>query len=684
MIFPQKSFKQVLDNSSTMSTLLSVCFYYRIKILKILAILLILNIPSCFGDKKQKPGPGNFPASEFPKELEWFNTKQPINLQNFRGNILILFFWTGSNLKSLDILEKINTFELENKENIRFIAVHTPRFSGESSSDYLRNLLIKNKIDTLTVQDSKFSLWRTYGINSWNSLLLISEEGKVIGRFSVDPSLVRVDPIFEKLFNLDTGNQSDKPRTETERELERSGIPESILSYPEKIILDETGKILYISDSNHNRILIVNRDTGFILDSIGSGVKGFDNGTYNQSSFNYPTGLSLIGNSLYIVDRNNHSIRKVDLEKKIVTLFSGTGEKGDEVVHDSIAPVTSFSYPSDLSKEGNLLYVSNTGFNQFLKIDTNSGKIESLFPQYKDMKNTNNFFSKMGLHHIGNTIYFTDSGASALKSITSDVYSKTKILIGNKKGEYGDLDGDSTLARLQFPKSIFAKNNKVFISDTLNHKIKVFDTGKRTVKTLAGTGKIGSKNGSALQSSFNEPSGIYLFKDDLYIADTNNHSIRVVNLLEEKTTTFHLRADRDFFLNSKKKVTPLEVTIPHKSLFLNKNLLTISLKIDLSKKYEWDKNSPFYFKVSSSDNSILSFSGNESNYFENFSGETEFFPTMIKEGNTELSIDGIVSYCEKESASLCYYKKFRVNTILKFSSKTDDKPIIKIKIPFKE
>ena len=50
-----------------------------------------------------------------------------------------------------------------------------------------------------------------------------------------------------------------------------------------------------------------------------------------------------------------------------------------------VAPVTSFSFPYDITKEGSTLYLSNTGFNQFIKIDPSSGKIESLFSETKDI-----------------------------------------------------------------------------------------------------------------------------------------------------------------------------------------------------------------------------------------------------------------------------------------------------------
>ena len=207
-------------------------------------------------------------------------------------------------------------------------------------------------------------------------------EGKII--LFIDKNLLRIDPIFEKLLNFDISDTDYNAKDESTF-LEKNKIPESLLSFPEKIIIDEYGKDMYVSDSNHNRILILNRQNGFIKDVIGNGQIGFDNGKFNQSSFNYPTGLVLLDKNLFIVDNKNHSLRKVDLEKKIVTLFSGTGKKGDEIVQNGFAPVTSFSFPYDITREGSTLYLSNTGFNQFIKIDPSSGKIESLFSETKDI-----------------------------------------------------------------------------------------------------------------------------------------------------------------------------------------------------------------------------------------------------------------------------------------------------------
>ena len=353
------------------SPILSICFikHYFFYLPFLFWISLSFLFFHCSDSSKTKLGSGSFPASEFPQGMDWLNVKKPPKVGDYKGKVLVLFFWTGSNLKSLEILNSFKTFETENKEKVRVIAIHSPKFSGEANLSYVKNTILKNRIELTILHDPNFTVWRTYGINNWNSLLVIGEDTKVIGRFSIDKNLLRIDPIFEKLLNFDVEPNTSKVDEESPL-LEKNKYPESILSFPENVILDEYGKYLYVSDSNHNRILVITRETGLIHDVIGNGTIGFENGNYNQSNFNYPTGLALDNKLLYIVDNKNHSLRKVDLEKKIVTLYSGTGKKGDEVVQTGFAPVTSFSFPYGITRDGSTLYISNTGFNQFIKIDT--------------------------------------------------------------------------------------------------------------------------------------------------------------------------------------------------------------------------------------------------------------------------------------------------------------------------
>jgi DNA-binding beta-propeller fold protein YncE len=78
----------------------------------------------------------------------------------------------------------------------------------------------------------------------------------------------------------------------------------------------------------------------------------------------------------------------------------------------------------------------------------------------------------------------------------------------------------------------------LYVADTYNNKIKVVDIGQRTCTSVAGTGKVGSADGDKGASAmFSEPAGISAANGKLYVADTNNHLIRVVDLAAPNRVT---------------------------------------------------------------------------------------------------------------------------------------------------
>ena len=88
--------------------------------------------------------------------------------------------------------------------------------------------------------------------------------------------------------------------------------PKSWLSYPSKLSIDKTKKRLFITDSNHDRIIITN-PSGEILDIIGSGQAGKKDGTFADCQFFRPQGLVYdeVSDILYIADTENHLLRFV-------------------------------------------------------------------------------------------------------------------------------------------------------------------------------------------------------------------------------------------------------------------------------------------------------------------------------------------------------------------------------------
>src|SRR2546428_7181774 len=79
------------------------------------------------------------------------------------------------------------------------------------------------------------------------------------------------------------------------------------------------------------------------------------------------------------------------------------------------------------------------------------------------------------------------------------------------------------------------------ISDTYNHKIKRLDPRTGECRTLLGAGAPGHADGAAGAARFSEPSGVSVAAGRLFIADTNNHAIRVASLASGDVTTLVLR-----------------------------------------------------------------------------------------------------------------------------------------------
>jgi DNA-binding beta-propeller fold protein YncE len=103
--------------------------------------------------------------------------------------------------------------------------------------------------------------------------------------------------------------------------------------------------------------------------------------------------------------------------------------------------------------------------------------------------------------------------------------------MGHGLFDFGDVDGVRKSARLQHPLGVACAGGMVFIADTYNNKIKVYDPESAQVRTLAGSGEPGMQDGPAEQACFWEPAGLSVGGGNLYVADSGNHAIRVVGLI---------------------------------------------------------------------------------------------------------------------------------------------------------
>ena len=104
-----------------------------------------------------------------------------------------------------------------------------------------------------------------------------------------------------------------------------------------------------------------------------------------------------------------------------------------------------------------------------------------------------------------------------------------RTLVGSGLFDFGDEDGGGNVAKLQHPLGVDVRDGIVYVADTYNSKIKCIGVDTLEVTTLAGTGLPGSDDGPLMGASFFEPGGLSVTVDRIYVADTNNHTVRVID-----------------------------------------------------------------------------------------------------------------------------------------------------------
>lgn len=123
----------------------------------------------------------------------------------------------------------------------------------------------------------------------------------------------------------------------------------------------------------------------------------------------------------------------------------------------------------------------------------------------------------------GGNLIVADSGSHTIRSI--DAKGVVTTLAGTENRP-GFADGEAKLSLFQSPIGVAASpDGKIYVADTYNDRIRVIENGQ--VKTLSGREK-GFKDGSVDGARFDTPSGITVWQDKLVIADTGNGRLRVV------------------------------------------------------------------------------------------------------------------------------------------------------------
>lgn len=257
---------------------------------------------------------------------------------------------------------------------------------------------------------------------------------------------------------------------------------EASLNLPHEIQFDNAHN-LYIAERDNHVIRKIDAKTGIISTLAGTGAPGFsgDGGPASQAQLRQPHSIALdTAGGLLICDVGNHRVRRVNLGTGSIETYAGTGERGPT---PDGAPLrgTPLNGPRTMAFDGAELYLALREGNAVYRIATTTKTI----------------------HHVAGT------GAPGYT-------------------------GDGTLARtatFAAPKGLACAAGSLYVADTENHAIRRIDLSSGIVTTVLGTGRRGDgPAGDPLACALSRPHGVLVAAGRLYVADSEAHRIRVVDL----------------------------------------------------------------------------------------------------------------------------------------------------------
>ena len=140
-----------------------------------------------------------------------------------------------------------------------------------------------------------------------------------------------------------------------------------------------------------------------------------------------------------------------------------------------------------------------------------------------------------------NVSYFTDSETNAIMSGNVTSSGGVTSIVDRDLFTFGDVDGSADEVRLQYPLGIDLHNGILYITDTYNNKVERIYPHTREAVSLLGSGRPGSADGVGSEAEFREPGGISVVAGHIYVADTNNHAIRVAALDTLEVSTLEIK-----------------------------------------------------------------------------------------------------------------------------------------------
>jgi sugar lactone lactonase YvrE len=322
------------------------------------------------------------------------------------------------------------------------------------------------------------------------------------------------------------------------------------LFHPWDVEVDGAGDI-YIADTNNHAVRIVDATTGIIRSLAGNGIPGFtgDGGPASGALLSSPVAVAAnASGDLYVADHDNRRIRRIAASSGMITTVGGNGTSS---FCEEGAPASGACLKRPLRMTldpAGFLYIADSSNHRIRKLDLAAGVLTTVagngFTGYAGegfpaTETSLDIPADVALDGFGN-IYIADTGTNRIRKVDAATGTLVTVAGSGILGFSGD-GGPAIAASLQLPSGVAADTaGNLFISDTLNNRIRRVDAETGIITTVAGTG-LGSPSGDgglATASAVVNPSGLALDgSGNLYVAEPWVGRIRRIDAITGIITT---------------------------------------------------------------------------------------------------------------------------------------------------
>lgn len=282
---------------------------------------------------------------------------------------MLLDFFTYCCINCLHILPTLEDIEKSCANGaVSIVGVHSAKFENEKLFSNVKNAVKRYEIGHPVVCDDG-DLWEKLNISCWPTVALLAPGRRVIFMLIGENYVIKWARLLcEELARFFLENE--QLFTVKLDELDASQVTAAAkqhraLSFPGKVSLSPSALHIVVSDSGNHRLLVASID-GEVEHTIGSGSRGFRDGSFDNAAFNAPQGTAWASDTLlYVADTGNHAVREIDLVSRTVKTIAGDGAQGSDVVGGRQSRDQSLNSPWDLCLVGDdKLFIAMAGSHQ--------------------------------------------------------------------------------------------------------------------------------------------------------------------------------------------------------------------------------------------------------------------------------------------------------------------------------